>query len=110
MHFTFLGGKTQGGMEGGIRVPTLVRWPGVLPAEATLDQPTSQMDILPTIAHITQTKIPNDRIIDGKNMITLLSGDSQQSPHHILLHYCGTEVHAARITSTNSTYISYLHN
>ena len=104
--FELLGSKTQGGMEGGIRVPTVVRWPGLFPAGTILDQPTSQMDIFPTIAHITQTKMPDDRIIDGKNILPLLSGETSQSPHNILVHYCGTEIHAARIASSNSRCIS----
>ena len=53
-------------MEGGIRVPTVIRWPSVIPPGRSLDQPTSQMDLFSTIAYITQAQLPGDRSIDGK--------------------------------------------
>ena len=51
----------MGGWEGGIRVPTVMRWPGVIPAGSTVDVSTSQMDIMPTIAAATGVAVPNDR-------------------------------------------------
>ena len=44
-------------MEGGIRVPTMLRWPGVIPPGTSLDAPTSQMDLMPTIADIIGTQV-----------------------------------------------------
>ena len=56
------GGKAMGGWEGGIRVPTLMRWPGVIPAGSQLDVATSQMDVLPTLASAVDIPVPNDRL------------------------------------------------
>ena len=53
----------MGGWDGGIRVPTLMRWPGVIPAQSTVDVATSQMDIMPTIAAAVGVDMPNDRFL-----------------------------------------------
>ena len=51
------GGKAHGGMEGGIRVPGVVRYPGYVAPGQVLDVPTSLLDALPTLlqlAHLPQ--------------------------------------------------------
>ena len=55
------GGKAMGGWDGGIRVPTLMRWRDVIPAATQLDVATSQMDLLPTLASATGVRLPDDR-------------------------------------------------
>ena len=40
------------GWEGGIRVPGIFRWPAVLEAGKVIDEPTSLMDIFPTLSYI----------------------------------------------------------
>ena len=40
------------GWEGGIRVPGIFRWPTVLEAGKVIDEPTSLMDIFPTLSYI----------------------------------------------------------
>lgn len=55
------GGKGMGGWEGGIRVPGIFRWPGVLPADTVINEPTSLMDIYPTIVHLAGGILPQDR-------------------------------------------------
>lgn len=47
--------------EGGIRVPGLLRWPGVIQAGAYIDEPTSNMDIFPTIVKLAEAQLPSDR-------------------------------------------------
>ncbi|NWV60706.1 STS sulfatase, partial [Malurus elegans] len=58
-------GKYKGGKstnwEGGIRVPGLLRWPGVVEAGAYIDEPTSNMDIFPTIVKLADAQLPSDR-------------------------------------------------
>nr|XP_025044762.1 arylsulfatase D-like isoform X3 [Pelodiscus sinensis] len=92
----YKGGKGMGGWEGGIRVPGIVRWPGVLPADTVIDEPTSLMDIYPTVAHLGGGIVPQDRIVDGQNLLPLLQGKVQQSEHEFMFHYCGSYLHAAR--------------
>ncbi|KAJ8314148.1 hypothetical protein KUTeg_008709 [Tegillarca granosa] len=90
------GGKAQGAVDGGIRVPAIVWSPKLLPSNITQDEPTSQMDILPTLSYLTNSDVPKDRIIDGKNIFSLLKGDEVISPHQYFFHYCGSSLHAIR--------------
>uniref|UniRef100_A0A8C3W3W2 Arylsulfatase F n=1 Tax=Catagonus wagneri TaxID=51154 RepID=A0A8C3W3W2_9CETA len=92
----YKGGKGMGGWEGGIRVPGLMRWPGRLPAGKVIEEPTSLMDIFPTLAAVSGATVPQDRIIDGRNLLPLLQGDVQRSEHEFLFHYCGVFLHAVR--------------
>lgn len=55
------GGQGMGGWEGGIRVPGIFRWPTVLEAGKVIDEPTSLMDIYPTLSYIGGGILPQDR-------------------------------------------------
>lgn len=55
------GGKAMGGWEGGIRVPGIFRWPGRLAAGKVIDEPTSLMDIYPTLVTLARGELPKDR-------------------------------------------------
>ncbi|XP_078512184.1 arylsulfatase D-like isoform X1 [Lissotriton helveticus] len=92
----YKGGKAMAGWEGGIRVPGILRWPGVLPAGTEIDEPTSLMDIFPTVIHLGGGELPDDRIIDGKNLMPLLQGHVPHSEHEFLFHFCGIHLHAVR--------------
>ncbi|XP_064133965.1 arylsulfatase D-like isoform X2 [Loxodonta africana] len=92
----YKGGKGMGGWEGGIRVPAIFRWPGVLPAGRVIDEPTSLMDIFPTVVQLGGGQVPQDRVIDGHSLLPLLQGLVQHSAHEFLFHYCGKHLHAAR--------------
>lgn len=85
-------------MDGGIRVPTLVRWPGHLAAGQVVEQPVSLMDVFPTVADLLQSPLPAHRHIDGTSLIPLASGKTVavSGDQRVLLHYCGDDVHAAR--------------
>ncbi|MEX2401060.1 MAG: sulfatase [Rhodothermales bacterium] len=61
-------------MEGGMRVPMIARWPGQVPMGTTQDELASTLDILPTFAHLSGGRVPEDRIIDGENFWPLLAG------------------------------------
>jgi arylsulfatase A-like enzyme len=55
------------------------------------------MDLLPTFAKLAGTSAPTDRIIDGKNIWPLLSGQpGAQSPHEAFFYYFADELHAVR--------------
>ncbi len=52
--------------EGGIRVPLIVRWPGVTPAGAVCDTPVTSMDFYPTILEMLGDKAPAPgKVLDG---------------------------------------------
>lgn len=54
--------------EGGIRVPAVVRWPGVLPAGERFDQTITALDWFPTLATATGIETGNERPFDGLDM------------------------------------------
>lgn len=62
--------------EGGIRVPWIIRWPGVTKAGTTIDTPITSVDLFPTIASITGTRIPSGVQIDGQNLTGVIQGTS----------------------------------
>ncbi|HSP41397.1 MAG TPA: sulfatase-like hydrolase/transferase, partial [Luteolibacter sp.] len=72
--------------EGGHRVPTIMWAPGRIPAGTETDALASTIDLLPTIAALTGTPLPSDRVIDGMDISALLAGDAK-SPREEFLYY-----------------------
>jgi arylsulfatase A len=72
--------------EGGFRVPFIARWPGVLPAGASSREMSMNFDLFPTCLQLAGVPLPQDRIIDGRDIMPLLLGESP-SPHDMLLFY-----------------------
>uniref|UniRef100_A0A3P9JY93 Arylsulfatase H n=1 Tax=Oryzias latipes TaxID=8090 RepID=A0A3P9JY93_ORYLA len=91
----YKGGKAMGGWEGGIRVPGIFRWPGRLAAGRVVEEPTSLMDLYPTLKYLAGDKQP-DRELDGYNLMPLLEGKSARSQHEFMFHYCGIYLNAVR--------------
>ncbi len=58
--------------EGGMRVPTVAMWKGKIPEGIVYDDMATQMDWFPTFAKITGINIPEDRVIDGKDISQVL--------------------------------------
>uniref|UniRef100_A0A668AVK3 Arylsulfatase D n=1 Tax=Myripristis murdjan TaxID=586833 RepID=A0A668AVK3_9TELE len=104
----YKGGKAMGGWEGGIRVPGIFRWPGRLPAGRVVDEPTSLMDLYPTLKYLAQDTQP-DRLLDGYNLMPLLEGAAERSEHEFMLHYCGIYLNAVRWHPPGSDSIFKVH-
>lgn len=64
--------------EGGIRVPAIMKWPGVIPAGRVTDQVGITMDVTATILAVTATPIPADLDLDGINLLPILTGESAE--------------------------------
>lgn len=109
----FRGGKTMGGFEGGVRVPTLVSWPGRIPAGGEISVSTSQMDMMPTFLALAGAKPPRDRIIDGADILPLLlsnqSSGATSASHEFFFHYCGVQVHAVRYVPRDGSGVWKVH-
>ncbi|XP_048091111.1 steryl-sulfatase isoform X1 [Alosa alosa] len=89
--------------EGGIRVPGLLRWPGGFPGGRDISDPTSNMDLFPTVVKLAGASIPQDREIDGRDLLPLLRGESERSEHEFLFHYCNAYLNAVRWSPRNSS-------
>lgn len=87
-----LRGKKASVYDGGIREPTLMWWPGQIPAGSVCTEVAATIDILPTLAKLADAKL-SDRKIDGLDIWPLMSGDDgAKSPHdtYCLMHGPGT--------------------
>ncbi len=76
--------------QGGVVVPYLMRWPAAIESGTVLDIPVSLLDVFPTVAQATGAKVPQDRPIDGVNLLPLIRGDVSDAPHQALVWRSGT--------------------
>lgn len=83
--------------EGGMREPTVMRWPGRIPAGAECGEVCGTIDVLPTLAKLAGGNVPDDRVIDGKDIWALMSGEEgAKSPHDAYYYYHGRNLQAVR--------------
>ncbi len=73
--------------EGGIRVPLIVRWPGVVQAGMECDVPVTSVDFFPTLCEIAGLELPSDRAIDGISLIPLLRQDGPLRREAVFWHF-----------------------
>ncbi len=75
--------------EGGIRVPCLVRWPGVVEPGRVESTPIHIIDWLPTLLESAGATVPDDHIVDGLSLVGLLRGTplAERSLHWYLPLY-----------------------
>ena len=72
--------------EGGIRVPLIIRWPGVTRAGVTDPTPVISMDLTATIPDASGTSPKNDEKLDGASLRPVLTGkDVSREP--LFFHY-----------------------
>ncbi|MEN8661151.1 MAG: sulfatase-like hydrolase/transferase [Lentimonas sp.] len=69
-----LNGRKRSDLEGGIRVPGIVRWPGHIEPGTVSDIPVIGSDIFATALEAAGVAIPSDRVIDGVSMVPAFSG------------------------------------
>jgi arylsulfatase A len=83
--------------EGGFREPCIMRWPGKVPAATVCHEIAMTIDFLPTLAKLAGAKMPTDRILDGKDIWPLLSGQlGAKTPHEAIFYYSGKELQGVR--------------
>jgi arylsulfatase len=83
-------------MEGGIRTPMLIRWPGRIPKGRDSNEIVHEVDIFPTLAHAVGVEVPHDRAIDGVNQLPFFEGKQSNSNREGFIIYIGTEVRAVK--------------
>lgn len=81
--------------EGGFRVPFLARWPEHIPAGSVSHEMAMNIDLLPTAAAIAGANLPDDRVIDGKDLTSLLTSGAP-TPHEVLFFFDGNDIVAIR--------------
>jgi len=68
-------------MEGGIRTPCVIRWPGRIPAGQVSNEVVHEVDLFPTIAAAVGAPgiVPTDRLTDGVNQLPFFTGEVTRS-------------------------------
>lgn len=83
--------------DGGPRVPCIMYAPRRIPAGSICERVTTTMDILPTFVALAGGKLPSDRVIDGRDISSLLHGeggsDVAEKPYY---YYLWTHLQAVR--------------
>jgi len=82
-----LRGRKRSMYEGGIRVPGLVRWPGQIKAGTTSDTAVIGSDLFPTILGACGVKAPADRVIDGVDVLPVLTGKDATVARKVPLYW-----------------------
>ncbi|MHC4742537.1 MAG: sulfatase-like hydrolase/transferase, partial [Planctomycetota bacterium] len=83
--------------EGGMREPTIMRWPGRIPAKSECNQMCGTIDLLPTFAKLAGAEPPGDRVIDGGDIYPLMTAKpGAKSPREAHYFYRGTRLESIR--------------
>ncbi len=91
-----LRGSKRTTLEGGIRVPFLVRWPGRLPAGKVYAEPVIQLDVLPTSLAAAGVAVKPGWKLDGVDLLPYLGGKKEGKPHEALYWRLGSQMAVRR--------------
>ena len=91
----FSGQKTEL-LEGGIRVPSIVRWPGVVAAGTVSEQVTVHMDWLPTLLACAGAAADPAYPPDGENLLPVILGEAPTHPRTLYWRYKSNSQRALR--------------
>lgn len=83
-------------MEGSLRVPFMVRWPGRVAPGRVTNEIVHITDLFTTVARIAGAEIPGDRPIDGVDQLDFFLGKQQQSSREGFVYYIKQELRAAK--------------
>jgi arylsulfatase A-like enzyme len=83
-------------MEGGQRVPAIAHWPGYIRASSVIDEPTMNIDLFPTFLSLAGLNLPRDRVIDGRDLRGLLSGQDRAGPGEPLFFFHANVIDGVR--------------
>ena len=60
--------------EGGIREPTIARWPGIIEPASQCSVPITNVDFYPTFVDVASAELPKDHPLDGESLVPLFKG------------------------------------
>ena len=73
--------------EGGVRVPLIVRWPGVTSAGSVCEVPVISVDFFPTLLEAAGVPLPDGHRVDGESLVPLLRGTNVLRRDTLYWHY-----------------------
>jgi arylsulfatase B len=71
-------------LEGGVRVPMIIRWPGQVPADYVYKEMVSSTDVYPTTVAAAGLQMPKGQAADGVDLLPFINGKTQSKPHEWL--------------------------
>jgi arylsulfatase A-like enzyme len=83
-------------MEGALRVPLIVRWPGRVPPARVTNEIVHVVDLFPTLARIAGASVPTDRPIDGVDQVDFWLGEREKSCREGFVYYIKSELRAVK--------------
>lgn len=78
--------------EGGLRVPTIIKWPAQIPAATVCNKLITTMDLMPTFAAIAGAQLPDKPKLDGKDVLNIWKNEAGASSPHKYFFYTGKAV------------------
>jgi arylsulfatase A-like enzyme len=83
-------------MEGSLRVPFIIRWPGRIAAGRVSNEIVHEVDTYTTFAKIAGAQIPKDRLIDGVDQFDFFLGNSEKSKRDGFLVFVADRLEAVK--------------
>jgi len=83
-------------LEGGVRVPFMIRWPGKVPAGRVSNEIVHGADLFTTLAHMGGAHVPTDRPIDGVDQSDFFTGKTDKSAREGILIWCADRLQAVK--------------
>lgn len=84
-------GRKYDTLEGGHRVPFIVRWPARIKETGVLDVPINAMDLFPTLSAAAGAAMPEDRAYDGISLLPLFDGQELSRKTNAPFYYYNCE-------------------
>jgi arylsulfatase A len=90
-----LRGRKAETWDGGMRVPFVARFPGLIPSAAVSTSMATALDVMPTFAGLANAPLPSNRL-DGVDIWPVLSGQSTSVDRDMFLYFDGWNLQCAR--------------
>ena len=110
-------GRKGENFDGGHMVPFVACWPEKIPAGITVESAAMNTDFFPTFLKMAGISLPEDREIDGEDMLPLLMGQRQENTQEAYYFIRADQVLAVRtrddlkyMVRKNCDYEPYTHN
>jgi arylsulfatase len=84
------------GMEGSLRTPCLIRYPGAVPADRVSNEIVHITDMFPTLLGWAGVGVPTDRVIDGVDQRAFFAGEQEKSDREGFLYWLGPTLYGVK--------------
>jgi arylsulfatase A-like enzyme len=86
--------------EGGIRVPLIIKWPGVSKPGLSVSEPVTSTDLYPTCLAAAGLPLRAHQHLDGVDLQPLLTGEGDLNPRSLFWHYPHYNEHPSSVPSS----------